>query len=429
MKTLNQLILLCIVVTFISCNNDDAPANNAPVLQDETLAIDENPAAQANLVTLTATDADQDALVFAIVSQTPTGATNLDATTGELSVADASLFDYEANTQITVNVSVTDGVDVDTATVTITLNDVVDLQPLIANQSFSIDEGALNTTQIGQVVASDPQNLSLAYVIVSESVSGAFSIGSSDGMLSVNEEFPFDYETNSTLTATVRVSNGTLDADATVTVNLNNLDYPKVGLRAGYLFDDNTNTIAADVTGNYNGDIINNVMLTTDRNNVADKAFQFNQGRVKIEEQALNGLSNFTITGWAKADTNVDGSIFNKGFDIELVGYFSNTTLALRYRDPVTNLNNPVEMVNGPAGGVWFHYAMVVENGNKWSLYIDGQLIETRQFTNANAWTTENINIGSYGNSSFWNGAIDDVLIYERVLSASEISALAGDSY
>jgi hypothetical protein len=70
-------------------------------------------------------------LSFSITSQTALGPLNIDITTGELTVADASLFDFEGNPVITATIS--DGEAVSPATVTINLTNIneITVQDLI----------------------------------------------------------------------------------------------------------------------------------------------------------------------------------------------------------------------------------------------------------------------------------------------------------
>jgi len=311
-------------------------------------------------------------------------------------------------------------------------------KPVIANQTFSIEEGSLNLTEIGQIVATDPQNLTLSYTLVSESVNGAFNLDGQTGMLSINEEFPYDYETNSNITANVKVSNGTLENTATITVNILDLDYPNSGLRAFYQMDSDTNAIATDLIGNYSGDIIGNVSLSADRHDVANGAYDFQGGRIKVGPSVLNGLTNFTIMGWFN-NSNASGvqSIFIKSspdiIDIQLIKGSTNNGLILRYSDPVTGSNNDANLAAEALIGAnsWSHFAVKVENNKIWSLYIDGQLIKSTTFIESNTWSSNdgNLNIGAHGSGTPWKGKLDDFMVYERLLRDIEIAAMAKDNY
>lgn len=123
MNTIKFLTLVCTVAFFCSCDKDDGPTNSAPVLQDRTMNMDENPTSDL-LITVTATDAEADTLTYTIVSQTPVNSVTINSTNGEIYIANASAFDYEQNTQIVVNIEVADGVNVTQSTLTINILDV-----------------------------------------------------------------------------------------------------------------------------------------------------------------------------------------------------------------------------------------------------------------------------------------------------------------
>ncbi len=123
MNTIKFLSLACAIVFFCSCEKDDGPSNSAPVLEDRTMNMNENPTSDL-LTTVTATDADEDTLTYAIVSQTPANSVSINSANGELYIMNASAFDYEQNTQIVINIEVTDGVNITRSTLTINILDV-----------------------------------------------------------------------------------------------------------------------------------------------------------------------------------------------------------------------------------------------------------------------------------------------------------------
>jgi hypothetical protein len=71
------------------------------------------------------------------------------------------------------------------ATVSVIVSDE-NIAPLINNQTFEVNQNSSNGTNVGTVVASDPNaGQTLTYSILSGNTNGAFSINSSTGMLSV----------------------------------------------------------------------------------------------------------------------------------------------------------------------------------------------------------------------------------------------------
>jgi len=96
---------------------------SAPVASPIEVSIAENPAAGELVATLSATDVDVSDVVgnWTIVSGNSSNAFALDATTGELTINDGSLFDAEISTLHTLEVTVSDG-QFTSIPVTITIN-------------------------------------------------------------------------------------------------------------------------------------------------------------------------------------------------------------------------------------------------------------------------------------------------------------------
>ena len=92
-----NLCMLVIMLLAFSCDNDD----NASIeinLEDLEVTIDENPS-NGDIVGTVQSNSNS-TLTFSITSQTPSGSLNIDTSTGELTVADATLFDFEVNSII-----------------------------------------------------------------------------------------------------------------------------------------------------------------------------------------------------------------------------------------------------------------------------------------------------------------------------------------
>lgn len=211
-KFLN-LIMLALLVFTASCNKDDDAIEIN--LEDLELNLDENPASGLVLGTIQSNSSVD--LVYTITTQTPTGSITINANTGELTVANPSLFDFEANPVITATVSADKASN--TATVTINLNNVKEVAA--QNFSVSIDENPTSGQSLGTVQATGDGALS--YSIASQTPAGAMTINSSTGELIVVNAALFDFETNPTLTATVAVNNSGNVQTVTATINLNNV--------------------------------------------------------------------------------------------------------------------------------------------------------------------------------------------------------------
>lgn len=187
------------------------------IAQDLSTDMDENPTDGQIVGTIQANGSGT--LSFSITSQTPTGALSIDASTGELSVIDPNLFDYEANPVITATILVDDGAETATATATINLNDVDEVAA--QNTDITIDENPSNGDVVGALQASGSN---LSYTITYQNPAAAFNIDQNTGELSVADETLFDFETNPNMLATISVSNGTQSVSANAFVTLGDLN-------------------------------------------------------------------------------------------------------------------------------------------------------------------------------------------------------------
>lgn len=124
MNTIKTLTLLLFLVIFTACINDDDSMNHTLIMNDAELNVSEDLTSDL-LTTIIATDSNAEhELTYSIVSQTPANSIIINETTGELYVGNASAFDYEQNTIITVVLEVTDGILTTQAILTINILDV-----------------------------------------------------------------------------------------------------------------------------------------------------------------------------------------------------------------------------------------------------------------------------------------------------------------
>src|SRR5690606_10832241 len=89
-----------------------------------------------------------------------------------------------------------------------------------ADCSKTMDDNPTTGQVIGTIVGSTNEG-SVTFSIIEQTPSGAFSIDSASGELKVADETLFDFETNPTITGTVKVANGTVSKNALVTITLN----------------------------------------------------------------------------------------------------------------------------------------------------------------------------------------------------------------
>lgn len=154
---MKKLITLFVVSLLLACSTD---SNNDDILEitttinvsDFSTSIDENPTENQSLGTINAIT-NQGTLSFSITDQSPNGAISIDATTGEIFVANTTLFDFETNTTISGTVQVANENIIETATFSIQINDVFEENifegnAILISQEEVNDFGANQYTQI-----------------------------------------------------------------------------------------------------------------------------------------------------------------------------------------------------------------------------------------------------------------------------------------
>ncbi|MDX2001867.1 MAG: cadherin domain-containing protein [Chitinophagales bacterium] len=194
--------------------------NEGPSIASSTLSVDENSANGQFIANAGGTDIDGDALTYTIVGASRPDVFTIDNTTGDISVYDESFMDHENYQSFTITVEVSDGSLTEQAVFTININDINEM-PSLSDALFSINENSTNGATVGTLTATDVDaNSVITYSIVSQSVAGAFAIDQNTGEVTVADASVLDFESNASITFTVRVSDGTYTADALVTVSL-----------------------------------------------------------------------------------------------------------------------------------------------------------------------------------------------------------------
>ncbi len=162
MKTKNQLKLLwlpffLLAFIFSGCGNKSEEITTTPPVVDTlsvsslTASVNENPSSGASLGTVQATS--NNTIQYSITSQTVAGALAINATTGEITVADASLFDFEKVQTITADILVSAGTLTEPVVATINIVDVVEKEYVVwtgPTLTFTKDAGGDPTNAMQQ---------------------------------------------------------------------------------------------------------------------------------------------------------------------------------------------------------------------------------------------------------------------------------------
>jgi len=197
--------------------------NEAPTLDDVTFTVDEDSEEGTVVGTVAASDPDAgDELTYAITAGNSDGAFAIGNTSGEITVADGNVLNYELKSSYALTVTVTDdGGLSDTATVTIQVGDV-DEPPIVVASTFSVAEDSPTDTYVGTLLALDPEGGTMAYSITAGDPQGAFRIEADPTpKIYVDDASALDYETTPQYSLTVAVEDvGGNVSTATITINV-----------------------------------------------------------------------------------------------------------------------------------------------------------------------------------------------------------------
>ena len=226
---------------------------------------------------------------------------------------------------------------------------------------------------------------------------------------------------------------------------------PTNGLVGYWPFNGNAN----DESGNGNNGVVNGATLAIDRLGVANKSYYFD-GNDKISLgrlsslDTLNANKNISYSIWIKAEQNQSSFakmplITKRQAPWQSAGstqsYFTlhgggqdfysrnNKYISYGFVDAhmyTTGINNGLD------GGItsdnnWHHIA-ATKNGFKYKIYYDGQLVDSI-FDQSTLYSIDTMIVGFQGmwgfNSEKWyKGFIDDIGIWNRALTQTEINAL-----
>ena len=181
--------------------------------------------------TVTGTDFDTgDSLTYSFTDSAG-GRFAINSSTGQITVANSSLLDYESAASHTVTVRVTDsgGLTYD-ETFTINLTNVNETPTDLSLSANQVAENAANGTVVGTVSGTDPDSGDTKTYSFTDSAGGRFAINSSTGQITVADGSLLNYESATNHSVTVRVTDaGGLTYDETLTINLTNVNEAPTG--------------------------------------------------------------------------------------------------------------------------------------------------------------------------------------------------------
>jgi hypothetical protein len=220
------------------------------------------------------------------------------------------------------------------------------------------------------------------------------------------------------------------------------------GLISYYPFNSNAN----DAVGTNNG-IAQGATLTYDRFNNPNSAYYFNGSSYISTPQyrLLDGSKTATISAWVTLNPAMVGQLLSagdgrSGYDPISLRFAVTNTSQVNFQNCIAgntaanNIGQGLHPLPLLTTGSWHQIVVVLNTNNPQgtlSIYIDGNLSYSQigsddgvsAFTQISYDRNMQFLIGAlnespYSTDSFWSGNIDDIRIYNRALSSSEVQQL-----
>jgi hypothetical protein len=201
---------------------------------------------------------------------------------------------------------------------------------------------------------------------------------------------------------------------------------PSSGLVGYWPFNGNAN----DESGNGNNGTVNGPTLTSDRFGNANSAYSFNGNTIDI-----NSGSQFEITQTSQLTVNFWYYTTSTASPVHFLGKRSTTVGNLNWQFAYNIGSGEGIVFNGALGGCstgsqittgqWEMLTGVYSNGN-WTVYRNGSYVTTAT-ANVQNDLGNILKIGNSGSAQPFYGKLDDISIYNRVLTPTEITQLFTD--
>ncbi|HEX6667758.1 MAG TPA: LamG-like jellyroll fold domain-containing protein [Solirubrobacterales bacterium] len=197
------------------------------------------------------------------------------------------------------------------------------------------------------------------------------------------------------------------------------------GLVLGYGFEETSGTTATDTSTAKNNGTLNGATSTPSGKFGRALSFDGTNDRVDVPDANSLDLTNgMTLEAWVKPTTNTGyrtALMKERGGDLVYSLYASNG--AVPKFESFTTGENAATSGSGLALNAWTHLTATYD-GATMRLYANGVEVGTKAATGSMPNTTGALRIG--GNApwgEYFSGLIDEVRVYNRALSASEIEA------
>lgn len=193
---------------------------------------------------------------------------------------------------------------------------------------------------------------------------------------------------------------------------------------AHWTMDDAAGLIATDDEGGHDGALLNGPVWISGR---VDGALEFDGVDDYVEvphSEALSIAGKITLCAWIRKSSNSGWDVvLSKGTTGNNHSYAIqafNSQIAFSYNDG-TNRDHFVSFIM--LRNTWYHVAATFdETTDSVKFYINGTLRQSFTSTGTLKANTEPLRIGRCVDAYYWHGMIDDVRVYDRVLTGEQIA-------
>jgi len=208
------------------------------------------------------------------------------------------------------------------------------------------------------------------------------------------------------------------------------------GLVAHWAFDQGSGDYIADSSGYNNDGTRNGATWLSGTNCVSGACLQFDGAGDYVQfgtsDYSIGGTDEATISLWFRASSTTasDVPLIARGqYVFPFAIRQNNAILRSVIRTSGTNYNNIATIQTDQ----WYHVALVVHissTGDDFIHYLDGESVGSGTFVAGSLATTSGTTYAGTNElmNTFFAGSLDDVRIYNRALTATEIAQLAGGS-
>lgn len=322
-------------------------------------------------------------------------------------------YTYSTAGTYTAKVTVSDGTNSATSTnLTISVSAAsVNNPPTAVASGTPLSGSAPLAVTFSSAGSSDPNGTSLTY---------NWTFG--DGTSSTAANPSHTYSANGNYTAQLTVSDGTNNATATA-IAITVADAGS-SLVAAYSFNEGSGTTTADVSGKSNPGALSNATWTASGKFGGALSFNGTSAQVIVPSSpSLNVTNGLTEEAWVypTASKSTWSAVLHRQVDAYYL-HSSSPDGAMRPAGGAV-FNGSESYVAGASTiplNTWTHLASTYD-GTTLKIYVNGVLSSSKTVTGAVQSSSNPLRIGGNTYSQYFEGLIDEVRIYSRALSQSEI--------